>query len=580
MKKSNGYLSLLGKYLKPQWRQVLLLAILFFFGIGLQLVIPQILKFFIDYAREGRALETLLKAGGLFMALSFLQQLVEVVVTYFSQNIGWKSTNALREDLVSHCLGLNMGFHKNHLTGELIERIDGDVTAMFNFFSNLLVELLSHIFLMLGVLILLYRENGYIGLVMTFFVVFAVFVLKKLQRMAVPRHIELREKKTNYYAFLGEALGNIEDIRANGGVVKINNKLKGLFREWVPANVKASIASMSMYTSKVFIFAIGNALAFGIGGILWSKGIITVGTVYLIFHYTEMLSAPLREIQRQLTDLQKSGASIERVENLLKTQSAIVEGMGSELPKGALALEINKIHFSYEDGVVVVDDLSLKLEAGKVLGVLGRTGSGKTTLARLLTRFYDISQGEICISGHRINSIPMKNLRNQVAYVTQEVQLFNATVRDNLTFFNTNITDERIWNALDDMGLKQWIDSLPQGLDTILASDGGGLSAGEAQLLAFVRVFLKDPGMVILDEASSKLDPITENLMEGAIDKLLEGRTGMIIAHRLQTVERADEILILEEGKMKEYGDRVALMEDEESQLNKLLQTGIKEVLA
>jgi len=217
--------------------------------------------------------------------------------------------------------------------------------------------------------------------------------------------------------------------------------------------------------------------------------------------------------------------------------------------------------------------------------VLGRTGSGKSTLTRLLFRLYDPTQGAICLGGVDLRAVATDVLRQRVGMVTQEVQLFEASVRDNLSFFNPAVTTEQIEAALKTLHLWDWVQSLPQGLDTRLATGSrsnqasGGLSAGEAQLLAFARVFLKNPGLVILDEASSRLDPITENLMEQAVDRLFAGRTGILIAHRLKTIQRADEILILEDGRVVEAGSRAALVADSSSRFYALLQTGMEEVL-
>jgi ATP-binding cassette subfamily B protein/ATP-binding cassette subfamily C protein len=218
-----------------------------------------------------------------------------------------------------------------------------------------------------------------------------------------------------------------------------------------------------------------------------------------------------------------------------------------------------------------------------VLGVLGRTGSGKTTLARLLLRLYDPTAGTICLGGVPAPAARLHALRRRVGMVTQDVQLFQASVRDNLTFFNRAISDVQIMDALDGLGLRDWLRGLPDGLDSELGA-GIGLSAGEAQLLAFTRVFLRDPGLVILDEASSRLDPATEQLVERAVSKLLHPkhgqRTGIIIAHRLATVQRADDILILEGGRMLEYGPREQLARNSDSRFAQLLRTGMEEVLA
>jgi ATP-binding cassette subfamily B protein len=238
------------------------------------------------------------------------------------------------------------------------------------------------------------------------------------------------------------------------------------------------------------------------------------------------------------------------------------------------------------DKDLVLHDISFHLHPGTVLGLLGRTGSGKTTLTRLIFRLYDPDQGGVFL-GHDgdglidVRHIPLLHLRHRVGMVTQNIELFNASVRDNLTFFDRDIPDERILQVLRDLGMWAWYESLAEGLDTELESGGGGLSAGEAQLLAFTRIFLQDPGLVILDEASSRLDPATENLIERAVDTLVNNRTAIIIAHRLGTVQRAHEVLILEEGRISEYGDRAALASDPRSRFYGLLQTGmVEEVLA
>ena len=229
--------------------------------------------------------------------------------------------------------------------------------------------------------------------------------------------------------------------------------------------------------------------------------------------------------------------------------------------------------------VNVLHDIAYNLEAGRVLGVLGRTGSGKTTLTRLLFRFHDPQQGVVRLGGQDLRGAQLENIWQRVGMVTQEVQLFQASVRDNLTFFDPDIPDERILEAIELLGLRDWYASLGNGLETRLSSGGRGLSAGEGQLLAFTRVFLRDPGLIILDEASSRLDPVTEQLIERAIDRLLYGRTAIIVAHRLATVQRADNILILQDGRIVEYGARAVLVNNPNSRFSQLLHTGMAEVL-
>jgi ABC-type multidrug transport system fused ATPase/permease subunit len=245
-----------------------------------------------------------------------------------------------------------------------------------------------------------------------------------------------------------------------------------------------------------------------------------------------------------------------------------------------LAVEVQDVSFGYGEERMVLHDLSLRLEAGKVLGLLGRTGSGKTTITRLLCRLYEPSAGAIRLDGVDVRTVRLSDLRQRVGMVTQDVQLFQATVRDNLTVFDRGIADDQILQVFHELGLWEWYAALPAGLETELAAGGSGLSAGEAQLLALTRVFLKDPGLVILDEASSRVDPATERLIEGAVGRLLQGRTGIVIAHRLATVQRVDEILILADGRIRERGTRAQLASDPDSLFSGLLRTGLEEVPA
>jgi ABC-type multidrug transport system fused ATPase/permease subunit len=260
------------------------------------------------------------------------------------------------------------------------------------------------------------------------------------------------------------------------------------------------------------------------------------------------------------------------------------DDVSSDVPDGAPGDASSDASSDGAKKDMVLHNLSFRVEPGRVLGLLGRTGSGKTTLTRLLFRLYDPDVGRVCLGADKrlvdVRELALLDLRQRVGMVTQNIQLFHATVRDNLTFFDEEFPDDRILEVIHDLGMAQWLESLPEGLDTELESGGGGLSAGEAQLLAFTRIFLQDPGLVILDEASSRLDPVTEHLIERAVDKLVQGRTAIVIAHRLRTVERANEIMILEDGRICEHGERVALAGDPGSRFYSLLQTGLEEVLA
>jgi ATP-binding cassette subfamily B protein len=570
------------RYLRPHAGQVTLLALLLGLGIGMQLLVPQLLRSFIDGARGDMAASELTQLALFFLAVALVGQLADAATTYVGQDLRWRATNRMRADLTRHSLRLDMAFHHEQTPGKMIERIDGDVTALSNLMSDYALRVLGNVFLLAGVLVLLTREDWRVGAVFTAFVLVTLLVLRRLQRFAVPQWKKAREISAELFGFLEERLAGTEDILAAGARGWILQRFHDLLRGAMLVRRKAFLLGSAMWISTIALFTLGNILALGVGAWLFSAGTITVGTVYLIFHYTEVLRRPLEQLADQLEDFQRAAGGLERVAELFARQPVLRSEPDAPraLPGGPLSVHLDALTFGYRAEEPVLHELDVALPAGHVLGLLGRTGSGKSTIARLLFRLYEPQQGAVRLGGVDTRRIPLQALRRGVGLVTQDVQLFNASLRDNLCFFDPDVSDEKIMEVVDTLGLRAWFDTLPDGLDTELASGGEGLSAGEAQLLAFTRVFLRDPGLVVLDEASSRLDPATEALIERAVDRLLEGRTGIIIAHRLGTVQRADDILILEDGVVREHGDRLALLADPASRFNALLATGLEEVLA
>jgi ATP-binding cassette subfamily B protein/ATP-binding cassette subfamily C protein len=571
------YWALLVNYLRPQWLRVLLLALFLFSNIGLSLLNPQIVRSFIDTALAGGERSTLFRAALLFLAIAFTGQILTVLATYCSEQIAWTATNALRYDLAAHCLKLDLSFHKAHTPGGLIERIDGDVETLSNFFSRFIINIVGNTLMLLGVMVLLFLEDWRLGTGMLAFALVALVLLIRIRKVAIPYWKEVRQISANFYGFLGEQLTSTEDVRANGAGAYVMRRFYGLLQRWMPMQIKASLAGYSMWMASIAVFALGNMTAFGLSAYLWQRGAITIGTVYLVFRYTELIRQPIVQIRNELTELQQAEAGISRIATLLSTTSKLQDTGAAELPGGPLDVAVEDVSFSYDDEEIVLGNISFHLAPGKTLGLLGRTGSGKTTLARLLLRLYDPQTGEICLGGLPATAIALAGLRQRVGLVTQDVQLFQASVRDNVRLFDQAIDDVQIRAVLSELGLDGWLRSLPAGLDTQLAA--GGLSAGQAQLLALARIFLADPGLVVLDEASARLDPATERLLERAVDKLLHNRTAVLIAHRLGTVQRADEILILEQGRVLEHGLRSQLAANPDSHFHRLLQVGLEEVL-
>ena len=578
-----AYFNLLTDYLRPLRPRVALLGAVLFGTIGLQLLNPQLIKRFIDGALEGRGASALVPLAVTFMLVAVAQQALAIWATYLAEDVGWTATNHLRANLTDHVLHLDMGFHKGHSSGELIERIDGDVTALSNFFSAMMIKVVGNGALVIGVLVMLWLESWIVGLSVTIFTVLALLAMTGLHRVAVPRWKAVRASAATAFGFVGEVVEGTEDITSNGAGPYMEERFNEIQRRWLPETIRGWMGWAWMWSTTIVLYGLSTSIVFILGSWLFGIGTLTVGSVYLVFHYVEMTRHPMEQIRAQMEDLQKAGAAIARVDELTTTPTKLRAEGDQAINGGALRVEFDDVTFSYADDdgqEIVLHQVNFDIAPGRVVGLLGRTGSGKSTIARLITRLYEPQTGTVRLGGVATGDARVADFRKRVGMVTQDVQLFRASVRDNLTFFNDEIPEDRILDAIHRLELDPWLSSLPHGLDTLLESGSGGLSAGQAQLLAFTRIFLEDPGVVVLDEASSRLDPATEALIERAVDHLLEGRTGIVIAHRLGTVTRADDILILDSGHVVEFGERTMLAADPGSRFSDLLTTGMEEVLA
>jgi len=574
----NRYWRLLAHYLRPHWPRMSLLALILCGAIAVQVVTPLVASRFIDQATSGGALRDLIVLALLTVGLALVGQILAVAETYVAEKVSWAATNALRADLLAHLLRLDATFHTAHTPGELIERVDGDVATLAHFFSRFVVYVLGNGVLMLGVLGLLYHVDWRVGLGLSAFVALALTAMLRIRAVATPAWAMERQASAAFYGFLGEYLAGLEDIRSSGAGAFVLRRCAEMMRPWLAVTLKAGTWDYAMGATSSGLFALGTAVAFALSALLFREGALTIGTVYLVFQYTELLRQPIERISDDVQDLQQADASMGRIETLLGTAPRLADGPGAALPSGPLAVELDGVSFGYAEDAPVLRDVSVRLEPGRVLGVVGRTGSGKTTLTRLLARFYDPQAGVVRLGGVDLRAVRLAAVRTRIGLVTQEVNIFNASVRDNLTLFDDGVPDSRISAVLDTLGLTGWLGELPRGLDTLLGPGGAGLSAGQAQVLACARIFLRDPDIVILDEASSRLDPATERLAHAALGRLLNDRTGIIVAHRLSTMAYADDILVLEDGQVREHGPRLTLAADPASRFAGLLRVAAEEV--
>lgn len=544
--------------------------------LGIRLALPALLARFADDAIAGRPTSALTTVAVVYVLAALVAEVLQLGVTWASVHLSWRAGNRLREQLADHAAGLELAWHGRHSPGQLIERIDGDVEALVVFFTNVLVHVVGNALLAVGMLVVAFSIDPRAGLLLAVSAVAGTAVLFRLRVAAVPAREAEREANAVLYGDLEERLGGLEDLRANGaGRYAVHRLHTNSARSWRRAR-RASLLGDGSYSIAAVTFAAGSVLMLALGFVLQSMAAITVGQVLALFRYSEKLRQPLEVIAEQLKEFHKALAGARRAAQLLATEPTIRDGHleASALPAGPAEVRFDDVTFAYhEEGPPALDSVDLVVPAGSHLGIVGRTGSGKTTLGRLVLRLWDVDEGAVRIGGIDVRDLTLDGLRSQVAVVTQDVEILRATLRENLTVYGARAAgDEELTALLVRVGLGGWLAAQPEGLDTDLAG-ATSLSAGEAQLLAYARALLADPAVIVLDEASSRLDPVTEARVSAAMHDLLAGRTALVIAHRLSTLDEVDHIAVIDDARLVEHGEREELASDPSSRYATLLRT-------
>jgi ATP-binding cassette subfamily B protein len=542
---------------------------------ALPLAGPLLVKRFIDEVFAKQPLSHLVVTAAIYLGVAVAGQVAAVATAFAASRWSWLTTNRLREQVAEHALGLDYAFHGRHTAGEMIERVDGDIVGLAEFLSQFVVQAVGSLLLLVGALVLVYLQDARLGLAFTALVLVGGTVLLRGQRAIVPLADAERELWAHLYGGIEERLAGAEDIRANGAGRHMVNRFHESTADAFRARVRLQKWSSLLLAGTGVLFGLGTAALLAVGAVLQHSGAITLGTLVALYQYSRLVQQPVEQIVAQAKQLQDAAASTARVARLLSEVPTMVDPPQPEpLPPGQLAVRLRRVTFAYGSDPPVLHDVDLEVPAGRSLGLVGRTGSGKTTIGRLLLRLYDATEGAVELGGVDIRGVATADLRGRVGAITQDVQLFSASVADNLTLFDDAAAHdrERLRTVLREVGLGRWLASLPDDLDTVLGPGGIGMSAGEAQLLALSRIFLFDPAVVLLDEPSSRLDPATEHLVEEATARLLATRTAVVIAHRVESLRHVDDIAVLEDGRVVEFGPREQLVADPASRFSRLLQ--------
>jgi ATP-binding cassette subfamily B protein len=546
---------LLLRYVTPYRARIAVLALLLVASAVLQVVTPLLIMQYINDAYGTTTVRVLSLIAVTYLILAVIQQVTLIAATALEQSVAWSMTNEMRVDLAAHCLDLDYAFHREYSPGELIERVDGDVFALSNFLSSAFLVLMANLLVISGVIVVIFVVSWPIGLVLATYGFIAIVVLVRLRNFALDSYNRVRGANADLFGFLEERLHGIEDIRSAGADEAVLRRLAGHGEEVLRRERSARVREALTFFITHGLYLIGYSSALAVAVYLYYRHLTTLGTTYLVVSYANAIYGPLNTIRSQAQDLQLARASVARIVGLFGTKRRVTDGYGASVPDGPVTVEFEDVSFAYE-GADVLRGVSFTLPAGHVLGIVGRSGSGKTTIGRLAARMYDPAAGRVLLGGVDLRDTTSARLRMRIGIVSQEVQIFPGSVRDNLALFDQRIPDSDVLDAIERFALAEWFSTLPDGLDTVLDGAGDRMSAGQSQLLAACRVFLHDPGLVILDEISSRLDSATEARIDAALSRLLRDRTAIVIAHRPSTIERADEVLVMEGGRVIRYGPR------------------------
>lgn len=550
------------RFLRPYRLQVIIGVCLLAFTTLTQLAGPYLTKVAIDRYIANKQIHGLTIIAMLYLAVLALEFVITYVQMYLTQWIGQKVMYDIRTLIFSHLQKLPLSFFDKNPVGRLVTRTTNDVETLNEMLSSGVVTIFGDIFVLVGIVIMMLNLNWQLALV-TFSVLPLIFYATFLFRSRVResyRKIRIRIARINSY--LQENISGMSTVQIFNREAKNSTRFDELNKDHLLAYLQTIRYYAIFFPAIELISAIALALILWYGGIEVVSNTLTIGVVVAFVQYSQRFFQPIRDLSEKYNIMQAAMASSERIFKLLDSPEQImVPESPLSLPSPRGEIEFDDVSFSYNGDDYVLENVSFKIRPGEKVAVVGATGAGKTTLINLITRMYEPSKGKIYLDGVDTSRLQVRDLRERIRMVLQDVFIFSGSVKENVRLGNKNISMERVEQASKDVNAHPFVAKLPDGYSHELSERGSNISVGQKQLLSFARALAHNPEILILDEATSSVDIETEHLIQDAINKLMANRTSLIIAHRLSTIQNVDWIIVLHKGKIREMGTHEELME-------------------
>ncbi|NTV01541.1 MAG: ABC transporter ATP-binding protein [Chlorobiaceae bacterium] len=554
--------STLWSYAKPQQAVFSLAFVLILSVVLIDLEQPLLVKEVIDRYISSSNPDALaiLRISSAYLALVLISFVLTWYQEYLLQRAGLSIVRAIRITLFRHIQRLSLRYYDRHSPGSIITNVVSDTEALNNFFTQFLAYMLRSLFTLSLIMAFMVRLDVKMALCCFLLVPVITVVVVLFQKLLQAANAEARQRLGELIGFLAENLSGMSIIQIFLREARQTKSFDERNKAYLAASLKENRRFMFFFnvTESLADISIAALVWFGGKGVL--HGTVSFGVLYAFVGYVRRFFQPITVILMQMNILQGSIVASRRIVRTLQEAPDIVEGCGPAPEQVSGGVRFEMVSLAYAAGSPVLHDIDLSIRPGERVGFVGATGAGKSSIMNLVTRFYDVNSGAVSIDGVDIRDWPFDSLRRTVGIVQQDVTLFAGTVLDNIRYFQPDVPEERVHEACRLVGAEAFILGLPQGYETLLSERAATLSAGERQLLSFARVLIFDPRILILDEATSSLDSGTEEILQAAIHKVSEGRTLLVIAHRLSTVREMDRIVVLEKGRIAESGTHAELL--------------------